>query len=315
MCNEKEIKLHSFDSLATGNEWSYDESNFESRLDRYSRAKSLALEQYQYMKNSLPQSNLVRKKSVSLRECGSYLVFRDYFLKHEIKLVQASFCNAHLLCPLCAIRRGAKLLSRYLDRYTSLMSLKPHSVAYMVTLTVKDGDVLKERFNHLKSAVSRYYKGRHRAHTSCEAKKAHSGVWSYEIKRGKNSGSWHPHVHGIWLCEEKPDAFKLSEEWKHITGDSFIVDVRPIDKIDPVSGFLEVFKYALKFSEQSPEDTYHCFTNLSRARLIGSFGDFRNVPPVDDLTDELYEEEPYLDLFFSYVGNQYSRFEKEDFAA
>ena len=43
----------------------------------------------------------------------------------------------------------------------------------------------------------------------------------------------------------------LSREWHEITGDSFIVDVRPISQDDPVSGFIEVFKYAVKFSDQN----------------------------------------------------------------
>lgn len=36
-----------------------------------------------------------------------------------------------------------------------------------------------------------------------------------------------------------------------ITGDSFIADVRPISQDDPVSGFIEVFKYAVKFPTRS----------------------------------------------------------------
>src|SRR3546814_1097214 len=55
----------------------------------------------------------------------------------------------------------------------------------------------------------------------------------------------------------------LSEQWKKITGDSFIVDVTPFhDQDDVITGFLEVFKYAVKFSDlpladnRSEEQTY-----------------------------------------------------------
>ena len=38
---------------------------------------------------------------------------------------------------------------------------------------------------------------------------------SFEVKRGKGSGLWHPHVHMVWLCEQKPDARQLSKNgWK-----------------------------------------------------------------------------------------------------
>ena len=36
------------------------------------------------------------------------------------------------------------------------------------------------------------------------------------------------HMHMIWLCSEAPDAHQLSREWEALTGDSFIVDVRPM---------------------------------------------------------------------------------------
>lgn len=64
----------------------------------------------------------------------------------------------------------------------------------------------------------------------------------------------------IWLCREAPDARKLSEEWQHWTGDSFIVDVRPFHSDqDVVSGFFEVFKYALKFSELPLADNWEAY--------------------------------------------------------
>lgn len=66
---------------------------------------------------------------------------------------------------------------------------------------------------------------------------------------------WHPHLHMIALAEFAPDAERLSRDWHEIYRDSFIVDVRPISQDDPASGFVEVFKYAVKFSDQEPADT------------------------------------------------------------
>jgi hypothetical protein len=69
-------------------------------------------------------------------------------------------------------------------------------------------------------------------------------------------------------------------------GDSFVVDVRPITG-DPVEGFLEVFKYAVKFSDQPPADTWHAYSVLKGKRLLGSAGCFRGVEVPEELNDEL----------------------------
>jgi hypothetical protein len=104
----------------------------------------------------------------------------------------------------------------------------------------------------------------------------------------------------IALAENAPDQAELSAEWHNITGDSFIVDVRPISQADPASGFVEVFKYAVKFSEQDPADTLHAFMTLRGKRLLASAGLFRGVEVPDDLTDELdgLAGLPYYDLMY-----------------
>ncbi len=137
-----------------------------------------------------------------------------------------------------------------------------------------------------------------------EFAKALGGVHSIEAKRGKNSGLWHPHAHMIWLCHDEPDQAKLSQEWKDWTGDSFIVDVRPFhDQEDVVSGFMEVFKYALKFSELPLEDNWDAYEQLSGKRLVDAFGLLRGVEVPDDLTDEpILDELPYIELFYQWMN-------------
>lgn len=274
---------------------------FPQRVERYSKAKSKALEIVKYLNTRPEAADIVP----SIRDCGSYLVFRDYYTVKQVRLTGANFCKRHLLCPLCAIRRGAKTMSRYLNRYRQIVDEYPELSPWMVTLTVKDGEDLSERFNHLYRSVSTYHKRRHRQKARCEAKKALGAVWSYEIKRGKGSGLWHPHVHAVWLCETPPEIERISEEWKQITGDSHIVDARPISQDDPVDGFLEVFKYAVKFSDQDPSDTWDAFLTLSRRRLIGSFGLFYGVPEPDDLRDDPLEGLPYIERFLQFLEGFY----------
>ena len=284
------------DSLATeASKGATHKSQLDSRLDRYGRAKNLALATAKYIRLNEPHHQTLAH---NIQECGSYLVFKNYFTVGELRLSAARFCKKHLLCPLCAIRRGAKTLSRYLDRFEANVAENASLKPYLVTLTVKDGDNLKERFNHLQKSVQYYHKQRHLKGRKCEAKKAHGAAWSYEVKRGKNSGSWHPHVHAVWLCEDEPDQAAISREWLAITGDSYIVDVRPINQADPAAGFMEVFKYAVKFSEQSVEDTWDSYLTLQGKRLIGSFGNLYGVKEPDELTDDPLEGLPYFEMFF-----------------
>src|SRR5882672_5637398 len=243
------------------------------RVDRYGKAKKGALDIAEYMATALPEHQATADRVLA---CGDYLVFRHYFTVDRVRLHGAQLCMKHLLCPLCAIRRGSKALKAYLDRFEVIKAERPQLLPFLVTLTVKDGDDLAERFKHLHKAQRELWMRKHRGRGS-PLDGVQGAVWSYEVKRGSGSGAWHPHLHMIALAEHQPDAGQLAAEWKDITGDSHIVDVRPISQADPVSGFIEVFKYAVKFSDQPPADTVHAWLTLARKRLLGSAGCFRGV--------------------------------------
>jgi hypothetical protein len=274
-----------------------------ARLSRYGKAKKGALDVADYM-DTLPEHQPTSRR---VRSCGDYLVFRHYFTIDAVRLHGAQLCCKHLLCPLCAIRRGSKALKAYLDRLEVIRASKPSLKPFLVTLTVKDGPDLEERFKHLAKSQHELWKRKRRGRGSVLDGVA-GAVWSYEIKRGKGSGLWHPHLHMIALAESMPDADALSREWHNITGDSFIVDVRPIDQEDPVSGFMEVFKYAVKFSDQPPKDTLHAWLTLRGKRLLASAGDFRGVEVPEDLMDDetALDDLPFATLFYRFMTGRYA---------
>jgi hypothetical protein len=291
-----------------------------ARLDRYSKAHHRAIEMSDYaMKLAESSTSRIFAKEIAktgekLRSCGNYLLFRDYYTVSKVRLHAASFCNKHLLCPLCAIRRGAKLVQAYMQKLAVIKEENPDLKAYLVTLTVKDGEDLEDRFNHLYRSVQKLHKTRSGKGQHSEACKADGAVWSYEFKRGKNSEKWHPHVHAVWLCKEAPDAKQLSAEWLKITGDSFIVDVTPFhNQDDVISGFLEVFKYAVKFSDLPLADNWEGFKVLSGKRLIASFGLFRGVEIPEHLLDEPLDDLPYVEMLYKFIyGAGYSYTVKKD---
>lgn len=286
-----------------------DAAALPERLNRYSKAHHRAIDMAHYA------SKIGHvKESRLLRKCGDYLLFRDYYKVDKVRLHAADFCQKHLLCPLCAIRRGAKLVQLYLERLQVVQAENPGLKAYLVTATVKNGDDLSERYRHLTTSMKRVIQSR-RDHLSnsqknrhVEACKAVAAVGSYEFKRGKNSGEWHPHVHMIWLCHDAPDPVKFSHEWLHVTGDSYIVDVRPFhDQNDVIGGFLEVFKYAVKFADLPLADNWHGYKTLKGRRLVFSLGKFRGVEVPESLADEPLDDEPFRELMYRFArGAGYS---------
>ena len=276
------------------------------RVQRYGKARNRARQMVQHLQQvqqvSHPDERR-RKAVVRLADCGEYLCFHHYYTVGKVRLTMASFCKQHLICPLCAIRRGAKSLKAYLDRFEVIRAEQPVLKPYMVTFTVKNGDDLAERFDHLHESLKVLHRRRRQWFTKgrgwTEAAKAAGAVWSYELT---NTGKgWHPHVHAIWLCEEAPNQASLRAEWERITGDSFMVDVRPIQQDDPAEGFSEVFKYAVKFAGLSLQHNVEAWETLRGRRMLGSFGAFRGVEVPEELTDEPLDGLPYVELFYRYA--------------
>lgn len=286
----------SVETLAGESREAFRTSDLDKRLNRYGSARENALKFRRYLVEQQED-----KLADALGDCGNYATFRDYFTIGQTRLSRICTCKKHLLCPLCAIRRGAKALRVYLARVEHLRAADASLRAFLVTLTVKNGDDLGERFVHLSSNVRRYHKLRHlnRGHEVC---KATSSVWSYEFtNRGKG---WHPHVHAVWLGHEAPDPFKLAREWQDLTGDSYIVDVRPLDDADPVAAFCEVFKYALKFSDLADPDRLHAYRTLKGKRLQDSFGDLRGLDVEPSDSDEILDDLPYIERLYRFVEGQ-----------
>ena len=181
------------------------------------------------------------------------------------------------------------------------MSANPRLKASLIGLTVKNEEDLAERYNHVTGSHRKYLKRRKGARQHGEIRKASAGVFSVEFKRGNNSGKWHPHIHAIWLHEEELDKYALSREWHETTGDSMIVDIRPLDLSDPVGAFCEVFKYAVKFSDLADADRLHAYKTLRGRRLLDSFGELRGLDVEPSEIDDLLEELPYIERFFRHV--------------
>lgn len=284
--------------------------NLGDRIARYGTAHSRSVDMRDHLREV--EGPNAEKAAASLASCGNYLHFREYFTVGKVRLHNATFCKQHLICPLCAIRRGAKSLGAYLARWEVIRAERPDLKPYLLTLTVKNGPDLEERHAHLTKSLRKLMHRRRDFNAGVarapwtELCKAEGGVYTHE-QTNKGKG-WHPHTHMIILAASEPSQSAISAEWHRITGDSMIVDCRPItggESGDYSEGFMEVFKYAVKFSDLSLEDNWHAAQVLKGKRLLNSFGLFRGVEVPESLLDEPLDSLPFWDRFYRFIGGEY----------
>lgn len=244
-----------------------------------------------------------------LRHCGSWLHLREWLQSGESRVMNANFCKATLLCRSCAARRAGKLIEGYGPKVEALTAQRPSLVPAMVTLTVKNGEDLKERYEHLKASWKRMTAAQRKAdsnpvkNTPIEWNKVQGAVRSIEITRGK--GGWHPHIHAYCLLDQYINPFHLSAEWERFTGDSYVVDVREC-KNGILPALCEVLKYTTKFSELDPSESWEIHSKLAGSRFIDPSGILRGVKTGDLDSDDISGlEGPYRDFIATWLGNGY----------
>ncbi|KXA89352.1 hypothetical protein AKJ57_05445 [candidate division MSBL1 archaeon SCGC-AAA259A05] len=172
-------------------------------------------------------------------------------------------------CPDCAYRRFLRLKERYRDLFKELTNPK------LLTLTLRRSWDLEELVDQ---AIDGFRMLRRRK----IMEGARGGLYSVEVKPPTEEG-WYVHIHvvveGLYMLQGK-----LSEEWKNITGDSFVVDIRSLR--DPKKGILYVLGYLSSKTkveetwEGVPEHRKREFEEMVKhRRLIQTFGIFYGTAP------------------------------------
>ena len=289
-------------------EFSDDKFKHEKRLNRLSIHKKRTRAISEYLKNEGKiEENFFRR----LDTCYDYLLFKDYRNLNKIRLGATHSCQVHLLCPMCAIVRAAKQVQLYEAKFKELKRKNPKLSIYYVVLTVKNGTDLLERYEHLKNSLKILTSRRQDAIIAKSGKKSKNyalnsvfanvsaGAYSIEVKKGENSNEWHPHANLLLLSEDRILESEIKAEWKSITKDSKIAYCQ-VKNDDDKTVFVEIFKYALKFSEMDFDDNFTAWDSLKGRRLMGTFGDFRGLDIEKEDTEIALKDEPYIELFYKY---------------
>lgn len=196
--------------------------------------------------------------------CGSQL-----WLRRERETGQISMaCNTckDRLCGPCGAARAQRMVE-------AIVNAKPNAPMRFVTLTLRCShaslraqlDRLYDCFNKLRR---REFFKRHIT----------GGVAMVEVKIGKGSGLWHPHLHLLVEGDFIPQR-DLSSEWLEVTGDSSIVDVRRVENAGHAAAYC--VKYGSKGCDSSvynaPTKLDEFLTSIKGRRFALTFGSWRGI--------------------------------------
>ena len=151
----------------------------------------------------------------------------------------------HRLCPDCAARRGAVLVSEHQDMLKQLRYPKMLTLTFLSVASLDKGYIKWARncFRKLR---------RRRVMAGCWG-----GIYSFEATHSAEYG-WHLHIHSL-IGSGYIDQGVLSTEWQKITG-ACVVDIRAVQGKDKWGAIKEVVKYPAKAA-----------TFLGEAALVNEF--------------------------------------------
>lgn len=203
---------------------------------------------------------------------------------------KADYCN-NKLCPICARLRALKQLAFLLPEYEGF--LRAGKKICFMTLTIKDTPNLKQGLDLLEKAWE--YMTRDDAFSRYHFKKMFAGgIRAVEIKKGKYSNLWHPHMHILVIKNHYSKDFdKLRGLWEiacqHVmkTKEKIgSVDIRGVknrsnittseinDQVSLMHAVVECVKYITKFNfkNYTAYDLLELCNNVHNRRTLNTFG-------------------------------------------
>lgn len=195
--------------------------------------------------------------------CGSacHVEYSATLNKHRCR---ANYCKSRHCQP--CMRAKATRLSMNLRRR---LSERPDGRYRFVTLTLKNSK------QDLAAEIRRLYTCFKSIRGHRVWRRQRGGCFILEVKWSSGRG-WHPHLHIITEGEYIPQA-ELSEAWHHVTGDSFVVDVRPLttgyDPADYVAKYITKATNSDVWDDDSAAQEWIC--SSKGVRPAATFGNWR----------------------------------------
>ena len=281
-------------------------NDLPKRLERMGAGIADDLAFAEFLKNNPDQTPLCdgitpSERGRRLSGCGIALEFHTLIdaAGQPTRLNAGMFCRQAHLCSKCARARAARHVVAYAPKITQEAE---HRFPYLATFTIKNGPDLAAQFEYLRKGISRFnYRRKHaiQRNTTDPIGLIDGYVGSFEFKRGKGSGLWHPHIHLVLLTSRPltpEESLRIREVWCECVdaeASPHAQDIRPIVDADAI---LEVFKYPLKFDELSHDDRWDTFNIMRGRRLVISAGCLRGVTVAESYNDDPFEDQTFTRL-------------------
>jgi hypothetical protein len=181
-----------------------------------------------------------------------------------------------LFCPDCAAERATRLGSQTEAKIREVMKTTKGRLCFL-TLTTKNAATLDGGLVKLKKSFANFKRKKvWKAHI-----KGYFGAFEYTFNPKTND--FHVHLHLIVLRGKFWNQSDISDAWRDVTGDSFIVDIREIKNTH--KGVKEVCKYPMKPADlmTMPDEKFLEVVRMKKGtRMFVSGGCFYNVKLDDD---------------------------------
>lgn len=235
------------------------------------------------------------KLSQRISDCGDFIRVAECCDCHGRHFAGASRCKSRF-CPVCAKLRSLLWLAKLVSFFNAWLSSGGY--VFKLNFTVRDTASLKDGLNLIGDAwrimtnSDRLMRREFRTRFS-------GGIRSLEVKLGKNSGLWHPHLHCLVLKDRfGKDYGVIRDMWERAArlaarsdndsdkvGSVWLKGFDASRENDLLDAIVETFKYItdLKFFRASNEQIKELVESLRGKRGIQAWGNMYNMP--DDVED------------------------------
>ncbi len=224
--------------------------------------------------------------SDKLQRCHSRLAVLT--CGQHIAQVIPNFTCEFRLCPDCSRRRSRKIQNKYLPMMRAFLRHHHVKPVHLVLTQTHKRETRKQSVKRIKDAFTKLQR------RSFWKEFFKGGTWSLEFAKDRN-GLHHTHLHIVGFRRKFFDIELLRSEWLAVTGDSHVLNLKPI--LDIATGLREVVKYVSKpldIRRFGAKDLRE-FLGLKNMRMFGTFGEFRDFckgfDPSDNGGDEVSELE------------------------
>lgn len=172
----------------------------------------------------------------------------------------------------------------------------------MITLTLKHTDDPLQL--QIKKLYDSFRKLRRRAYFQ---RLITGGVWFFQLKYNEGTEEWHPHIHCLVAGKYLPHA-RLKGLWHEITGDSTIVDIRPVKDLESAS--TEVARYATSpadIARMPLDQAIDVYYATKSRRICGSWGTAKKVTLKPTPQDDSDDWTKVADFYFVNVQKEYDK--------